>query len=102
MGNEVAQPRNSSTKSQSAKSKSTDIQLLNKNAEKNKSNNSEMNINSKNNYTLDDFEFVKDLGRGAFGKVSLYKSKSQKSKINFVAIKEIDIQALSQKERKKY
>ena len=53
------------------------------------------------NNNLDNYEFVRELGRGEFGMVSLYKAKNRTTKVKLIAAKQINIQPLSEKEKKK-
>ena len=54
------------------------------------------------NNNLDNYEFVRELGRGEFGMVSLYKAKNRTTKVKLIAAKQINIQPLSEKEKKNY
>ena len=53
------------------------------------------------NNNLDNYEFVRELGRGEFGMVSLYRAKNRSTKVKLIAVKQINIQPLSEKEKKK-
>ena len=69
----------------------------NKSSNDNNHNNSSNNNSNFSNKKIDNYTFIKDLGKGTTGKVSLYRSNLNQQ---LVAIKEIDISAFPDKTKK--